>query len=81
MVYDRVVKCLYCYTNLRFLQNCPEPDSFLVANDRAWAIEDPTAEEQTEALRQVKAHEDLANLVQHNLQIRVKRNYIQQHIV
>ena len=63
MLHDRVFKCLYCYTNLRFSQNCPEFDSSLAASDCVWVIEEPTADEQTEALEQVEAHEDLANLV------------------
>ena len=57
MVHDRVYKCQYCYTNLRFLQIGPEFDSPSVGNDGASAIELPTEEEQLEA------YEGLANLV------------------
>ena len=62
MVHKRVFKCLYCYTNLRFIHDCPEFESTLFA-DTTWAEKGPNDDEQKKADEQVEMFDSVAMLV------------------
>ena len=62
MVHKRVFKCLYCYTNLRFIHDCPEFESTLFA-DTTWAEQGPNDDEQKEADEQVEMIDNVTMLV------------------
>ena len=62
MVHKRVFKCLYCYTNLRFIHDCPEFESTLFA-DTTWAEQGPNDDEKQEADDQVDVIDSVTALV------------------